>query len=125
MLPRVSFTPELARVLKKPQGSKATQRPRGHFCLRGREFFFLEDEKNAKRGEGIRYRMKGKKKKSLLQELYAQGRSNAGVLFASIPNFTDFYSEDVNEGVECIRLLNEIIVDFDQVSIQGGPTWYS
>ena len=50
------------------------------------------------------------------QELYAQGRSNAGVLFASIPNFTDFYSEDVNEGVECIRLLNEIIVDFDQVS---------
>ena len=43
------------------------------------------------------------------QELYAQGRSNAGVLFASIPNFTDFYSEDVNEGMECIRLLNEII----------------
>ena len=54
--------------------------------------------------------------KNILQELYAQGRSNAGVLFASIPNFTDFYSEDVNEGVECIRLLNEIIVDFDQVS---------
>ena len=37
------------------------------------------------------------------------------MLFASIPNFTDFYSEDVNEGVECIRLLNEIIVDFDQI----------
>lgn len=47
---------------------------------------------------------------SLVQELYAQGRSNAGVLFASIPNFlSDFYSEDVNEGMECIRLLNEII----------------
>jgi hypothetical protein len=44
------------------------------------------------------------------QELYAQGRKNAGVLFASIPNFSsDFYSEDVNEGMECIRLLNEII----------------
>ena len=42
--------------------------------------------------------------------MYAQGRSNAGVLFASIPNFADFYSEDVNEGMECIRLLNEIIV---------------
>ena len=42
-------------------------------------------------------------------------RSNAGVLFASIPNFTEFYSEDVNEGVECIRLLNEIIVDFDEL----------
>lgn len=47
--------------------------------------------------------------------MYAQGRNNAGVLFASIPNFTEFYSEDVNEGVECIRLLNEIIVDFDQI----------
>ncbi|XP_071744733.1 adenylyl cyclase 78C isoform X2 [Lepeophtheirus salmonis] len=44
-----------------------------------------------------------------IDELYATGRSNAGVLFASIPNFTDFYSEDVNEGMECIRLLNEII----------------
>ena len=42
-------------------------------------------------------------------------RSNAGVLFASIPNFTEFYSEDVNEGVECIRLLNEIIIDFDEI----------
>ena len=60
--------------------------------------------------------MRFEKKNLFLQELYAQGRSNAGVLFASIPNFTDFYSEDVNEGVECIRLLNEIIVDFDQVS---------
>ncbi len=51
-----------------------------------------------------------------LQELYAQGRDNAGVLFASIPNFlSDFYSEDVNEGMECIRLLNEIIVDFDEI----------
>lgn len=48
--------------------------------------------------------------------MYAQGRSNAGVLFASIPNFlSDFYSEDVNEGMECIRLLNEIIVDFDEI----------
>jgi Adenylate and Guanylate cyclase catalytic domain len=30
-------------------------------------------------------------------------------MFASIPNFTEFYSEDVNKGMECIRLLNEII----------------
>ena len=46
----------------------------------------------------------------MFQELYAQGRKNAGVMFASIPNFlSDFYSEDVNEGMECIRLLNEII----------------
>lgn len=33
----------------------------------------------------------------------------------SIPNFTEFYSEDVNKGMECIRLLNEIIglIKFD------------
>lgn len=30
-------------------------------------------------------------------------------MFASIPNFIDFYSEDINKGMECIRLLNEII----------------
>jgi hypothetical protein len=35
--------------------------------------------------------------------LFADARANAGVLFASIPNFTEFYSEDINEGVECIR----------------------
>jgi len=49
------------------------------------------------------------------EDLFAEARANAGVLFASIPNFTEFYSEDVNEGVECIRLLNEIIVDFDEL----------
>ncbi|KAG8264704.1 cAMP biosynthetic process [Homalodisca vitripennis] len=36
-------------------------------------------------------------------------------MFASIPNFTEFYSEDINKGIECIRLLNEIIVDFDEL----------
>ena len=50
-----------------------------------------------------------------LEDIFAERRSNAGVLFASIPNFTEFYSEDVNEGVECIRLLNEIIIDFDEI----------
>ena len=34
------------------------------------------------------------------EDLFAEGRSNADVLFASIPNFTEFYSDDVNEGVE-------------------------
>ena len=38
-------------------------------------------------------------------------------MFASIPNFKEFYTEsDVNnEGLECLRLLNEIIADFDEV----------
>lgn len=40
-------------------------------------------------------------------------------MFASIPNFKEFYTEtDVNnEGLECLRLLNEIIADFDEVCI--------
>uniref|UniRef100_A0A8D8ZKP8 adenylate cyclase n=2 Tax=Cacopsylla melanoneura TaxID=428564 RepID=A0A8D8ZKP8_9HEMI len=49
------------------------------------------------------------------EELYSQSRDNVGVMFASIPNFTEFYSEDINKGMECIRLLNEIIVDFDEL----------
>lgn len=37
----------------------------------------------------------------------------AGVMFASIPNFKDFYSEDIENGKACLRILNEIICDFD------------
>lgn len=38
-------------------------------------------------------------------------------MFASIPNYIEFYDEtDVNkQGLECLRLLNEIICDFDKV----------
>lgn len=41
-------------------------------------------------------------------------------MFASIPDFKEFYTEsDVNkEGLECLRLLNEIIADFDDVSAE-------
>ncbi|KAM7307893.1 adenylate cyclase type 2 [Ixodes scapularis] len=37
-------------------------------------------------------------------------------MFASIPNYIEFYDEtDVNkQGLECLRLLNEIICDFDK-----------
>ncbi|KAF2879864.1 hypothetical protein ILUMI_26321 [Ignelater luminosus] len=51
----------------------------------------------------------------LSDELYSQYRDEVGVLFASIPNFIEFYSEDINKGMECIRLLNEIIADFDEL----------
>lgn len=50
-------------------------------------------------------------------------------MFASIPNFNDFYIEldGNNMGVECLRLLNEIIADFDEVrpprSLQGAGPW--
>lgn len=54
---------------------------------------------------------------SLLKDLYYQSYAQVGVLFASIPNFNDFYIEldGNNMGVECLRLLNEIIADFDEV----------
>ncbi|XP_067462076.1 adenylate cyclase type 1-like isoform X1 [Thunnus thynnus] len=51
------------------------------------------------------------------QDLYYQSYAQVGVLFASIPNFNDFYIEldGNNMGVECLRLLNEIIADFDEL----------
>lgn len=52
-----------------------------------------------------------------LQELYHEQCESVCVMFASIPNFSEFYVEleGNNEGVECLRLLNEIIADFDEV----------
>lgn len=51
-------------------------------------------------------------------ELYYQSCECVAVMFASISNFSEFYVEleANNEGVECLRLLNEIIADFDEVS---------
>lgn len=71
-------------------------------------------------------------------QLYSQSYDEVGVLFASMPNFSgefkkfewlytfirknfifciDFYSEDTvnNQGLECLRFLNEVISDFDAV----------
>lgn len=51
------------------------------------------------------------------EDLYYQDCDNACVMFASISNFSEFYMELVgnNEGAECLRLLNEIIADFDEI----------
>uniref|UniRef100_A0A4W3J2M0 Adenylate cyclase type 8 n=1 Tax=Callorhinchus milii TaxID=7868 RepID=A0A4W3J2M0_CALMI len=50
-------------------------------------------------------------------ELYSQSYDSVAVMFASIPGFADFYSQTEmnNQGVECLRLLNEIIADFDEL----------
>ncbi|GAA6076121.1 adenylate cyclase type 3-like isoform X2 [Tachysurus ichikawai] len=55
----------------------------------------------------------GSKKRD--EELYSQSYDEIGVMFASIPNFSDFYTEEGinNGGIECLRILNEIISDFD------------
>ena len=53
----------------------------------------------------------------LFQDLYHEQCSSVCIIFASIPNFSEFYVEleANNEGVECLRLLNEIIADFDEI----------
>ncbi|XP_054285500.1 adenylate cyclase type 2-like isoform X1 [Macrosteles quadrilineatus] len=54
------------------------------------------------------------------QELYHERYSCIAVMFASIPNYKEFYDEnDVNkQGLECLRLLNEIICDFDKLLLK-------
>ena len=57
----------------------------------------------------------GKRKSD--EELYARSYDYVGVLFASMPNFADFYTEETvnNQGLECIRFLNEVISDYDRL----------
>lgn len=52
-----------------------------------------------------------------LQELYSQSYERVGVLFASLPGFSDSYEQKelVHQHVESLRLLNHIITDFDEV----------
>uniref|UniRef100_A0AAY4B6F6 adenylate cyclase n=1 Tax=Denticeps clupeoides TaxID=299321 RepID=A0AAY4B6F6_9TELE len=51
------------------------------------------------------------------EDLYSQSYEKVGVMFASIPGFTDYYEQkELNhQDVECLRLLNEIIADFDEL----------
>ncbi|KAG7267195.1 hypothetical protein CRUP_006327 [Coryphaenoides rupestris] len=57
----------------------------------------------------------GENKKN--EDLYYKSYDCVCVMFASVPDFKEFYTEcDINkEGLECLRLLNEIIADFDEV----------
>ncbi|XP_067844528.1 adenylate cyclase type 8-like [Heptranchias perlo] len=51
------------------------------------------------------------------EELFCESHDHVGVIFASIPDFVDFYSqaEVKQQGMECLQLLNEIIADFDEL----------
>ncbi|XP_063468802.1 adenylate cyclase type 7 isoform X2 [Symphalangus syndactylus] len=57
----------------------------------------------------------------LNEDWYHQSYDCVCVMFASVPDFKVFYTEcDVNkEGLECLRLLNEIIADFDETQMEG------
>ncbi len=50
-------------------------------------------------------------------QLYHESYDSCAVMFASIPNYSQFYSENNlnEEGLKCLQLLNEIICYFDQV----------
>lgn len=63
-------------------------------------------------------------RKDRSNDLYHESYSCVAVMFASIPNYKEFYDEtDVNkQGLECLRLLNEIICDFDKVKIKPKKT---
>lgn len=64
---------------------------------------------------------------TLSQELYHQSYTKVGVIFCSVTNFHEFYTEmdGSNQGVECLRLLNEIIADFDEVTFIVFPSFRS
>ncbi|KAG7495822.1 adenylate cyclase type 4-like [Solea senegalensis] len=51
------------------------------------------------------------------QDLYSQSYDCVCVMFASVPQFKEFYSESSTnrDGLECLRFLNEIISDFDEL----------
>ncbi|XP_029382273.1 adenylate cyclase type 4 [Echeneis naucrates] len=51
------------------------------------------------------------------QDLYSQSYDCVCVMFASVPQFKEFYSESSanSDGLECLRFLNEIIADFDEL----------
>uniref|UniRef100_A0A3Q1JJD1 adenylate cyclase n=1 Tax=Anabas testudineus TaxID=64144 RepID=A0A3Q1JJD1_ANATE len=51
------------------------------------------------------------------EDLYSQSYDEVGVMFASIAGFDEYFEEKEfkHEGVDCLRLLNEIIAGFDEL----------
>ncbi|CAL1301147.1 unnamed protein product [Larinioides sclopetarius] len=50
-------------------------------------------------------------------DLYHEEYSSVAVMFASIPNYMDYYSESLlnDEGRKCLQVLHEIICEFDKL----------
>ena len=54
--------------------------------------------------------------------LYSESYSSVAVMFASIPDYIDFYAESSlrsggGRGFVCLKILNDIIAAFDRVRI--------
>lgn len=43
---------------------------------------------------------------------YSETVKNAGIIFASIVNFSEMYDESYLGGKECLRVLNELVSGF-------------
>jgi len=46
---------------------------------------------------------------------YSENHREVGIIFASIVNFNELYDESYNDGKEYLRVLNELISDFDDI----------
>jgi len=46
---------------------------------------------------------------------YSENHHDVGVIFASLVNFNELYEESYDGGKEYLRVLNELISDFDEV----------
>ena len=55
-------------------------------------------------------------------KVYSELYTDVAVMFASIPNYMDFYTEaELHEGgVTCLMILNEIVSAFDEVCQKSG-----
>ncbi len=51
------------------------------------------------------------------QQEYSENHRDVGIIFASLVNFNELYDESYMGGKEYLRVLNELISDFDEVPI--------
>jgi adenylate cyclase 9 len=49
------------------------------------------------------------------ENCYSENHTNVGVIFASIVNFSEMYDESYMGGKEYLRVLNELVSDFDEL----------
>uniref|UniRef100_A0A146LLR0 Adenylate cyclase type 9 n=3 Tax=Lygus hesperus TaxID=30085 RepID=A0A146LLR0_LYGHE len=53
--------------------------------------------------------------KTTVRYRYSEDIKNVGIIFASVINFGEMYDESYLDGRECLRVLNELVSDFDDL----------
>lgn len=97
--------------------NKLSTEEEGVDTMRGINKILLENILPAHVAEHYLLQVRGQPSTQSTAELYNERYENVAVMFACIPNYKEFYDEnDINkQGLECLRLLNEIICDFDKL----------